>query len=249
MKPGGNRVTVSRKLTRRAVAFCMHAAGGLPGYGCFSDTYHQMEQTHMGILSATVSISRYRVEGTLESDFFERVEAGLRQNAIEDIDNEPADMAVGWTSRETPFEPLFEGDTYKVGDCLVFALRIDKKAIPAKVVQKRFAMECARRLADSGREQLSKAEKKALREAVIHQLCLKIPATPHVHELIWHTQAGWLWFFSTQKAANEELETLFTKSFKLSLVRAFPYTLAVKRFEKESALLDKLLQTPPTRLV
>lgn len=32
--------------------------------------------------------------------------------------------------------------------------------------------------------------------------------------------------FSTQKSANEELETLFTKSFGLNLIRLFPYTLA-----------------------
>jgi hypothetical protein len=35
-----------------------------------------------------------------------------------------------------------------------------------------------------------------------------------------------LWFLSTVKSANEELETLFFKSFQIPIIRLFPYTTA-----------------------
>ena len=52
----------------------------------------------------------------------------------------------------------------------------------------------------------------------------RIPATPNIYDIIWNYEEGVLWFFSNLKSANEELETLFTRSFKLSLIRMFPYT-------------------------
>ena len=65
-----------------------------------------------------------------------------------------------------------------------------------------------------------------LKEAVQQALYLKTPATPNVYDLVWHLEEGRLWFFSNLKSANEALETVFTKSFKLSLIRLFPYTSA-----------------------
>ena len=64
-----------------------------------------------------------------------------------------------------------------------------------------------------------------LKERVIDRLSVKIPATPSVYDLVWNHEEQELLFFTTQKNANEELETLFNKSFKLTLVRLFPYTI------------------------
>ncbi|MBW1983790.1 MAG: recombination-associated protein RdgC, partial [Deltaproteobacteria bacterium] len=109
---------------------------------------------------------------------------------------------------------------------LIFSLRIDKKSIPPKVIKKHTAMEQAKRLAESGREYLSKEEKNMIKDHVLNVLSLRVPSTPNVYDLIWNLEEGWLWFFSSMKNANEELETLFKKSFKLPLIRLFPYTMA-----------------------
>jgi len=188
----------------------------------------------MRLLSASNSITRYRVEGRLKKPVLETVAAGLKKNAISEIDDDASEKAVGWTSFENPYQPDFYGSTYSYGTYLVFALRIDRKSIPPKVVKKHFFIESARHLAESGRQYLSRNEKQIIKDHVIDRLHTKIPATPHVYDVIWNFEDSVLWFFSNLKAANEELETLFLRSFDLTLIRVIPYTAA----HLDSALTD-----------
>ena len=180
----------------------------------------------MSLLSSTASITRYKVEGQLEEPVMETITNRLKQHTIVEIDEDDSEKIVGWTSFETPYQPSFEGSSFIIGSYLIFSLRIDKKSIPAKIVKKHYSIEIAKKLAESDREQLSRNEKQAVKDHVISVLSKRIPATPNIYDLIWNYEDSVLWFLSTQKAANEELETLFSKSFKLTLIRMFPYTIA-----------------------
>lgn len=178
----------------------------------------------MGLLSPTVSITQYRVEGQLPSPVNEHVTSALKKNTISDIDNDASEQTVGWTSFDDPYQPDFEGSRFVIDTAWVFALRIDKKSIPTKVLKKHYNMEVAKRLAESDRDYLSKTEKKQLKDHVLTVLSTRIPATPNVYDILWKYEEGLLWFFSNLKSANEALETLFTHSLKLRLIRLFPYT-------------------------
>lgn len=180
----------------------------------------------MGLLSSKVSITRYRVEGTIESSTLETVRRGLEANVIGDIDEDASEIAMGWTSFESPFRPRFSDASFSIGDYFVFSLRIDKKSVPPKILKKHIERETAKRLGETEREYLTKIEKQELKEAVTQVLLKRIPATPNVYDLIWQYEAGAVWFFSNQKAANEALETLFAQSFRLTLIHLFPYTIA-----------------------
>jgi DNA recombination-dependent growth factor C len=180
----------------------------------------------MGIFSSSASITRFKVQGKLDEPVMETLVAGLKKNAIKEIDEDSADKGVGWTSFEKPYQPDFESNSVSIGTHWVFSLRIDKKKIPLKVVQKMCALETAKKLRESGREFLSRNEKKLLKENVINTLSLRIPATPSIYDLIWNYEDACVFFFSNLKEANEELETLFAKSFKLTLIRLFPFTIA-----------------------
>ena len=188
----------------------------------------------MGILSASVSVTRYQVQGKIKAPVTENITNGLKDNTIAEIDNQISEKSVGWTSFDKPFQPNFEGSSFVYGSYFVFSLRIDKKNITPKVLKKQYTIEAAKRMAESGRDYLSKAEKKLVKDHVISGLCLRIPATPNVYDLVWNHEDSSVWFFTNLKAANEELETLFTKSFGLSLIRIFPYTAA----ELSSGLSD-----------
>ena len=188
----------------------------------------------MGILSASVSVTRYQVQGKVKAPVTENITNGLKANTIAEIDNQISDKAVGWTSFDKPFQPNFEGSSFVYGSYFVFSMRIDKKNIAPKVLKKQYTIEAAKRMAESGRDYLSKAEKKLVKDHVISGLCLRIPATPNVYDLVWNHEDSSVWFFTNLRSANEELETLFTKSFGLSLIRMFPYTAA----ELSSGLSD-----------
>jgi len=200
----------------------------------------------MGLFSSSVSITRFKVQGKLAHPVMENLVAGLKKNTIREIDEDPADKVVGWTSFEKPYQPDFESDSLSIGTYWIFSLRIDKKKIPLKVVQKICAQETVKKLKESGREFLSRNEKKLLRENVMQALSLRIPATPNIYDLIWNYEDASLFFFSNLKEANEELETLFTKSFQVTLIRLFPFTLAdfnVGLADPERDVLSTLTQT------
>jgi recombination associated protein RdgC len=201
----------------------------------------------MSFLSSSISITRYKVEGRLKAPVLETVAAGLKKNAISEIDNQSSEKAVGWTSFKKPYQPDFSGSDFVYGNFLVFSLRIDKKSIPPKVVKKYFMIESTRRLADSGRQQLSRSENQIIRDQVIERLNLKVPATPHVYDLIWNYEDSVLWFFSNLKASNEELETLFLRSFDLRLIRMIPYTAAHLASDLTAAEKDILIEISPTK--
>ncbi|MGD8243477.1 MAG: recombination-associated protein RdgC [Desulfobacterales bacterium] len=203
----------------------------------------------MGLLSSSVSITQYRVEGQLQDPVMNTVREALQKNTVDEIDNDTCEQMVGWTTFEDPFTPDFKSATIIIDTTFVFSLRIDKKSIPAKVVQKHFNQEMNRRLADSHREFLSRSEKKLLKEQVINVLSTRIPATPNVYDLAWDYEAGRLWFFSNLKSANEALETLFTQSFNLSLIRLFPYTAAEFGLDLSAPERDNLNQLKPTLFV
>ena len=200
----------------------------------------------MNLLSASVSITRYKVEGQLKAPVLETVARALYENAISDIDDQAPERVSGWTSFEKPYQPDFKGSSFVYGAYLIFALRIDKKAIPAKVVQKHFMIESARRLAKSGRQYLSRDEKQRIKDQVVDGLSLKVPATPNVYDILWNYEESFLWFFSNLKAANEELETLFLRSFDLTLVRMFPYMAAHLNADLADTEKDILLELTPT---
>ena len=201
----------------------------------------------MGILSSSVSVTRYKVEGKLKEPILETVGNGLKKNAIAEIDDDISEKAVGWTSFHKPYHPDFYGSSFVYGKDLVFSLRIDKKSIPAKVLKKHFMIESTRLLAKTGREFLSRNEKAGLKDQIVDRLSLRIPATPNVYDLIWSYEESSLWFFSSLKAANEELETLFRHSFDLTLIRLFPYTTAeliLGLSDSERDILNNLSPTP-----
>jgi hypothetical protein len=204
------------------------------------------EQNNVGILSSAVSITRYKVEGKLQEPVLDTILNGLELNSVSEIDDDISERAVGWTSFESPFNPDFRGSSFDFGSYLSFSLRIDKKTIPPKVLKKYRELESARRLAESGRTYLSKDEKQSIKENVTTLFHRKLPATPHVYDVLWNLAGSRLLFFSNLKVANEELETLFFKSFRLTLIRLFPYTIADLTVDLSPDERDRLLNLTPT---
>jgi hypothetical protein len=200
----------------------------------------------MGILSHSVPITQYRVDGKIDEPILESIAAGLKKYAIEEIDDASSDKAIGWACFNDPFNTDFDRYPFIFGTLLVFSMRIDKKSIPSKIVQKHITLEMKKRLAVSGREFLSKTEKKEIKDNVLHLLNLRIPATPNIYDLIWNYESATLWFFCNLKGANEELETLFSKSFKLKLIRLFPYTMAALTSPLSDVDKDAISQSSPT---
>ncbi|MBI5845891.1 MAG: recombination-associated protein RdgC [Deltaproteobacteria bacterium] len=200
----------------------------------------------MGFLSASVAVTRYAVNGEIAEPFMETVAKGLSANVIQEINGDPQKRSVGWAPFDKPYTPDFSAASFVVADTVVFCLRIDKKSLPAGTVKKMYAAEVDRRLRESGREFLSKDEKKEVKEHVENVLLIRMPSVPAVYDVLWKYGEQRLYFFSTQKAAKDELETLFYKSFGAPLIPLFPFTTAETSCGLTDAQIDSLAQAAPS---
>lgn len=203
----------------------------------------------MGLLSSAISITRYRVNGKIDDPITNAIYLGLKKNMLPDIEDIESAQSVGWTSFQDPFTPSFEESAFVYGNYFVFSLRIDKKTIPSKLVQKYMALEIAKKCQATGREFLSRNEKKMIKENVISILGLRIPATPNIYTVLWNYEASLVWFFTHLKGPNEELETLFKTSFGLVLTRIFPFTFAESAPGMSGFDLDVLTTLSPTKIL
>ncbi|OFZ67864.1 MAG: exonuclease [Bdellovibrionales bacterium RIFOXYB2_FULL_36_6] len=201
----------------------------------------------MGLISSTQSISRYHIEGKFETSAAEEVRNNLIAYAIPKLESEYDEISAGWAPFESPYNPDFDKFSIQFGTYFLFSLRVDKKSIPIRLIQKYMAIEIEKKMEKSGRQFISKNEKTEIKEMVIDLLMHKIPAVPSVYEILWNYEEQNLYLFTTQKAANELFETLFFKSFKLKPIRIFPYTLV----EAKSAFLnsdkDRILSLTPLK--
>ena len=190
---------------------------------------YYLERIIMGLISSTHSVSRYHIDGEIDGPVTETVLDGLTKYAIPQIESEYEEISAGWTPVESPYLPDFSKFSFQFGTYFLFSLRIDKKSIPAKLIQKFMAIEIEKKKEKSGRDFVSKNEKTELKEHVTDILMHKIPAVPSIYDVLWNYEDSLIYFYSTQKAANELFETLFLKSFGLKAVRLFPYTVIETR--------------------
>ena len=200
---------------------------------------------YMGLISSTHSISRYYIDGEFTDGPVEGVRRGLIENAIPEIENEYDEISAGWTPLETPYKPDFQSASFIFGTYFAFSLRIDKKSIPAKLVQKHMAIEMEKKKKESGRPFISKNEKTEIKEMVIDILMHKTPFIPNIYDVLWDYEDKNLLLFSTQKAANELFETLFLKSFDHKPIKIFPYTIVEKLGRFSNDKKDRVLALSP----
>ncbi len=202
----------------------------------------------MALLSPSVSIARYTVERNKKNNdnsIIENVRNGLKKNTISEIEDEYSEIVTGWAPFESHFDPDFEKYSFQFGTYFVFSFRIDKKTIPQKIIQKYTSIEIIKKLKQTNRDFLSKNEKTDIKDAVIEKLMHQIPSTPNIYDVLWDYEQSKILLFTTQKAANEEFETLFSKSFNLKVIRIFPFTLIEKNTTFTNDEKDRILNLSP----
>jgi len=130
---------------------------------------------------------------------------------------------------------------------MVFALRVDQKKIPAKIIKRELEIAIEKKKEEHGRDFLSKNERSELKEQVVDIVTSKTPFTTDLYHVTWNANTNELLFFASPKNAKELFETLFYKSFELKLIPLFPFSLANFKLgcftEQEK---DKLLTLTPS---
>jgi len=207
----------------------------------------------MSILSSSSSFLKYKIKEDLQANSstlsIDQIRTSLKKNRFPDIINsETSEMTAGWTTLESPFDPDFETDPLTYGKYIIFSLRMDKKVIPKKIVEKELAIETKKILKEGQRDFISKKEKSTIKEDIILKLSLIIPSTPDIYNVVWIPETGEILFFSLSKAVNEVFENLFRTSFSKPVIRIFPYTKIFFSKNVKDADKDKFYNIKPYTL-
>jgi len=202
----------------------------------------------MGFSGTSCSCVRYRVLEHPSDELWMQIPTLLRRYAFKDIDALPGEeRSFGWTSFDDMLDTEWAAIPPAKGAYVTFALRLETRRVPPAVLKKHHAialLEEKRRMAEQGKQFISRERKKELREQVQQRLMRHFLPIPAIFDVIWARDSGMVYFASTQRKILDMFEEYFVRTFELPLEQLTPYGLAaISLTEHELHRLDTLEPT------
>jgi recombination associated protein RdgC len=200
----------------------------------------------MGALNGSLSTTKFYVTGELPKNlkrtFMERI--ALRTFRPLEPDEEAEERA-GWCVLGQPFDLDLSPEKVFNDSYLTLGLRLDRYRFPARVIQAELAKASQAALQKSGHERLSKTQKADLKRRVLANLRRKYLPNMQAVDLVWHLDAGELYYWSQSRGSIERLGALFELCFGLGLVENSPFTAAERLLPAQRrSQLEQLERTP-----
>lgn len=185
----------------------------------------------MGILSNTVTICHFRVQGELASghDLLDVAQQLLAAGAFTSIDETTDELSLGWVHLDDPKAHDFSYAACWRERYMIFSLRRDQRKIPAALLKEH--MEKAQDLfleENPGFTRVPKQKREEIKEAVRLKLLTKTLPTPATYDVVWDTQNNLVTFTTTSTKTVELFQDHFKKTFEgLRLTAFHPYARAM----------------------
>ena len=172
----------------------------------------------MGIIKGALSVRRYKIADTIEVDR-ENLIARMNEFAF----REPASKlskedTSGWCSAHNLLDTEFDNiNQWLYNSYAVFALRVDKKTVPARLFKAHLEKRKQAWCQENGRERCPIKVKEELKELLEAELLAK--TLPHVatYEVAWDIVNGWVIVHSGSDLVNDKIRNLFFKTFGVRL--------------------------------
>lgn len=177
----------------------------------------------MGILKGALSARRYRILGELPDGFTDSFIESLNTNQFREPQSPThKGETMGWCQVHNLLDVDFSDiNLWLYNHYALFALRVDKKAVPAKLLrahlQKRMEAWCKA----NNRPKVPAAVKEELRETLELEMLQKCLPRVQTWEVAWNMQQGWALFTNDAELPNERFQKHFLKTFGL---RAVPWS-------------------------
>lgn len=177
----------------------------------------------MAFASGSITVKRFAVQGQSPRQADEELIEKLQAHAIGADDIRTADKTqIGWTTGEHILDTRFNLMKNALADGLHFAMRVDTHKAPPDLVRSYQRVNEAAILESSGREFLSKSEKREAREQALSQadkearsgLFRRMKAIP----VFWDFKRNEVYLHSAASNVIDQFLMLFRESFELSLV-------------------------------
>jgi len=199
-----------------------------------------------------VSFSLFKVLGRFSFNP-DQFQLNLSQNRFIDL-SQKSDIeteSCGWVSPENCLmDPVVDEIFYDSYLCL--SMRLDCRTISKTLLADKCALEEKKKLAELGRERLSKKERQEIREKIREELMKNSPIKSLIFRALWNYESQNCFLFATSSAAQHRFSQLFEKTFGLELELETPSSLAIAWAKSHNAIpvlspLEPSSFVPPIR--
>jgi DNA recombination-dependent growth factor C len=174
----------------------------------------------VGILSGAMSVRRFRVVGDVPQGFRDVFREKLNEFAFQEPPVERGKEEIeGWVLTQNLLDTDFtDFNRWLYEPYAVFALRVDKKALPARYVRALLQKRCEAWCQERGVERCPASVRTELSEALEDELLKRTLPRVAVTECSWHTQQGFLLLSSNSETVADRFKRRFFQTFGLRLV-------------------------------
>ncbi len=173
----------------------------------------------MGVLKGTMSFRRYRVRGELPPGFRDRYVEALQAHAFHPPASSTSKEEVeGWVRIQNLLETDFSNlNDWLYGPIAVFALRIDRRTVPARLFRAHLDRRVRAWCEERGRERCPRAVREELADALEREMLARTLPQVRVFEVAWNTLEGEVLFHSHASGPNDRFRRRFHRTFGLEL--------------------------------
>lgn len=185
------------------------------------------------LFKGSATYRRFQLAGDMPID----IRGALTQNALKHAfrplgpEDPTLERSAGWVNIHDHLDADLTGQKLFFDDHMLFALRIDKKAVPNSILRARIQQAEKARLEEIGREVLTRAERRALRDGVRLNLMQAVLPSMITFDVAVDLTGRQVRFWSTTRGVLEEFMELFETTFKLSLLPLGAYGLASRALD------------------
>jgi hypothetical protein len=174
----------------------------------------------------SLSARRYRVEGDLpaihDPEFARRL-SERRFRPLAPLE----ERGVGWVTADNCLDAEMTAEAVERGPCAVFAMRIDRRRVSARILRARLDLEMrgrAKAAAETGeRKRLGRDERQEIRRGIAQELLTATPPTIEAHPVLYYPRDRVVLFQCLSRPANDAFRALFLDTFDVGLSLLTPY--------------------------
>ena len=198
----------------------------------------------MGIVSGALTVARFRVVGDPPENWRLAYREKLEEHAFRDPPQGAGKEEVeGWVQVHNLLDTSFEDyNRWLYQDVALFALRVDKKRLPAKLFKATLDKKCAAWAAEREVERCTAAVRSELKEQLEADWLKRTLPSVAITEVAWNIGKGEVLLHSLSEGTADRFRKRFFRTFNLRLVPWSPMEWV------EPGKVEPLLGTGPASL-
>ncbi|MFT6144266.1 MAG: recombination associated protein RdgC [Myxococcota bacterium] len=172
-------------------------------------------------MTGALSVRRFRVVGDLPEGFRDRFREGLQENAFkEPLTDAGKEETEGWVLTQNFLDHDFTDFTRWLFEpsYVLFALRVDKKSLPGRLVKAMLQKRCEAWAEERGVQRCPASVRTDLLDDLEYELLKKILPRAAVTEACWHLDQQFLLLHASSDSVVDRFRKRFFNSFGMRLV-------------------------------